>query len=631
MPDLLFELGCEELPADSVRSAYGQLQDQVLARLKDAGLGHGDAVSMGTPRRLILSVAGLADQQPDSVEEKRGPALSAAYGPDGAPTKALEGFCRGQGVDPSQVEKRDEYVWVTKQVKGRPTGQVLAEVLPESVRALTFPKTMRWGASRMRFARPIRWIVASLGGEPVEFEVEGVKSGLESRGHRFESPGPFEAKDLGGLVTGLRERKVEPDPAARETLIREGAAKVAGGSVPDLPDDLVEENVFLTEWPMPTLGEIPAEYMDLPEPVLVTAMAKHERFFPVRDSSGNLTNAFVSVRNGGQEEAVRRGNQWVLSARFNDARFFYQEDAGKTMNDFLALTERMAFAEGLGTVRQRADRISALSRGVAEVTGMKAADANLAAKAGLYAKADLSTGLVSELASLQGVVGAEYAKREGFEPEVCAAIASQYDLNLAIKAGHTSLCVAIAESLDKLAGYLGIGQAPSGSSDPYGLRRAATVLVGAAGHVTLPQGGFQGPFETALSLYKSQGFELDAAAAFKSLAELFAGRYEATNPDAAHDVMEAALLDRSPEATLVPKEFALRLKVMSGAALDIEFVQTATRPINIVAAAIKKGIEIPAKVAPSEVDASKLDSAEGAALLEAAHEAHKALETAADP
>lgn len=631
MPELLFELGCEELPASSVRRAYTQLAQEVATRLDEAGLTHGQATAMGTPRRLIMSVPDVSDRQPDSVKEVKGPAIKAAFDAEGNPTKALEGFCNSQGVATNKVERRDDYVWVTKKVEGRPSIEVLADLLPAAVRALTFDKTMRWGSAKMRFARPVRWLLASYGGKLVPFEIEGVKSGLESRGHRFESPKSFKATDLASLLKGLRKNRVEPDPAEREKMIREGAHRVSHGA-PDMPDHLVEENVFLTEWPEALLGDFPEEFMRLPEPVLVTAMAKHERFFPVRDAHGALTNRFVSIRNGGREDVVKRGNQWVLSARFNDARFFYNEDASRTMADFLERTSRMTFAEGLGSIRQRAHRLSVLAKRVAESTGANPKDAELAEKAGLYAKADLSSGLVSELASLQGIVGSEYAAREGFEPAVCHALASQYDLTRAATGEHakTAVRLIVADQLDKLAGYLGLGQGPSGSSDPYGLRRAATLLIESSEHLALPAGGYGAMFDEALAQYAAQGVSLDSEKAKTLLGELFAGRYEALHPDARHDVLDAALLERRASDVLDPARFRLRLKLASGAAFDTEFLQTATRPINIVSAAVKKGIAVPRDARPEDVDSTRLDSEAGAALLVAAHEAKKATDGKAD-
>ena len=631
MPELLFELGCEELPATSVGRAFRQMEQQILAGLDESGLAHGDSVSLGTPRRLIVQVKDVAERQEDSEKTQRGPSLSASFDADGNPTKALEGFCRGQGIDPSEVERKDDYVWVTKKVVGRQATEVLAEILPAAVRSLTFDKTMRWGSSKMRFARPIRWMLASLGGVCVEFEIEGVQSGLESRGHRFNSPEAFQATTFDQLVSELRNRQVEPDPEVREKRIREGA-KAATEGEPEMKDALVEENVHLTEWPEPLEGTFPEEYMALPEPVLVTAMAKHERFFPVRDSSGKLTNRFISIRNAGREDDVRKGNQWVLNARFNDAKFFFDEDASLTMDDFLAKTERMTFAEKLGNIRQRADRLSTLAGVVAEATGAKEEEVEMAKKAGLYAKADLSSGLVSELASLQGIIGSEYAKREGFESAVCNAIRCQYDIrsirDSGTGEGPTALRVLMADQLDKLAGYLGIDEAPSGSSDPYGLRRAATLLIEAADMWATPFGGYSELFEKALTLYKDQGFELNREVAVNHLAEVFASRYESLNDKSRHDLVEAAQLDRSPSASLDPNKFTLRLECMKLSAEDVPFVQAATRPINIVLAAEKKEIALPEAPTPDDVDRAVMDSEEGNTLLGAAVSVQRAVDDA---
>ncbi|RYG32274.1 glycine--tRNA ligase subunit beta, partial [bacterium] len=357
MPELLLEVGCEELPATFVRKAFLDLAARVGAELVGAGLRESAeaTTTLGTPRRLIVVFGNVSDRQSDREERLRGPSITAAYNPDGTPSKALEGYCRKQGVDPAEVENDGQYVWVTKRIAGRHAGEILIEALPRAIRGLSFEKSMRWGSSRMRFARPIRWILASFDGGAVNFEIEGVASGLESRGHRFYAPEPFSAPNAGKLMDELRARFVEPDPEERRKRILAGAPAVAEG-IPDLPEALVDENVHLTEWPTAIRGEFPASFLELPEPVLVTAMAKHERMFPIRDAEGKLTNAFVFVRNSGEDDTVRRGAEWVLNARFNDARFFFDEDKKKTLDDFLAATETIVFQEKLGTVRKRADR-----------------------------------------------------------------------------------------------------------------------------------------------------------------------------------------------------------------------------------------------------------------------------------
>lgn len=616
MPELLFELGCEELPATFVRRAFHQLEREVTDRLREAQLPFASSRAYGTPRRLIVVVDELAERQPDRLEERRGPSLSAAFAADGTPTKALEGFCRGCAVPTDAVVPRDGYVWVTKRVEGRATRDILAEALPSAVRALTFDKTMRWGSGRMRFVRPIRWIVACFGGETVPFVIEGVQAGMESRGHRFYASGSFAVTGYADYVEGLRFRFVEPDPERREAAIREGAVRVASGK-PDLDDALVEENVFLTEWPSAIEGAFGEEYLELPEAVLVVAMAKHERFFPVRGEDGRLTNRFVSIRNGGTDEVVRSGNAWVLSARYNDAKFFFDEDRKRTLDDFLEKTDGILFQEKLGTVRERADRLSDLCSAVSAETGADKTETDHARLAGLYAKADLATGLVSELASLQGVIGGEYAKRAGLPEAVCHAIGGQYgppsEMDSATAAGRTGLRLIVADQLDKLAGYLGLGLAPTGSSDPFGLRRAVTVLIQAAWHWPSGPSSYKALFD-----YANLNSPARATGSLPALCELFASRYEALLPDAAHDVRTAAMRLDDPREVLSPRRLRLRIAALALLQTDTSFVQAATRPLNIVRAAAKKGIEIPrAEWVFEHPDRARLESDEGHALARA--------------
>lgn len=618
MPDLLFELGCEELPAAFVRKAASDLQRLVEERLTAAGIAFTRVQEpLSTPRRLIVHLEGLDARQPDQTKEMRGPALKAAFDSEGKPTGALQGFCRGQGVDPNDVRREDDYVWVTKTIEGKPTLDVLAELLPAAIQALSFDKSMRWGASRMRFARPIRWILATLDGTVIPFSIEGVASDSTSRGHRFNFPDPFEAPTLDELLNGLLARQVEPDPAEREGRIREGATIAASGT-PDLSDALVDENVFLTEWPIAIEGAFKPEFMELPEPVLVTAMAKHQRFFPVRDGKGQLTNKFISIRNSGEDSVVRDGNAWVLNARFNDAKFFYDEDRKHTLADFLERTSGIVFQDKLGTVRQRADRLAALAAAVATQLGL---DPGAAEQAGHLAKADLSTGLVSELPSLQGVVGGVYAKAEGVPEDVCGALASHYDLGKCTppdtSAKKLGLALLMADQLDRLAGNLGIGLAPTGSSDPNGLRRAATMILEAVWAWPSRVGSVLALFHQALNLYERQGLQLDTAGACRALGDLFGARYEALLGSQPHDHVQAATLADDLDAVLSPADVKTRLAVVGRLGGYAEFVQTATRPLNILAAADKKGIAYDQTAPLATLDRAKLASPEGNALADA--------------
>jgi glycyl-tRNA synthetase beta chain len=617
MPELLLELGCEELPASFVRKAYIDLQELVEQRLSEAGIPyHRPHQPIGTPRRLIISLD-IEPRQPDQTKEMRGPALKAAYDASGNPTPALQGFCRGQGVELTEVRSEGEYVWVTKTIVGRPTSELLQEVLPDAIRAMSFDKSMRWGAARMRFARPIRWIVAVFDGQAVPFEVEGVSSGTRSRGHRFEHPEEFEARSRESLLQMLRQRMVEPDPSLREEWIRSGAKSCASGE-PIMTEALVEENVFLTEWPQALEGEFKPEYLELPRPVLVTAMAKHERFFPVADSTGKLLNRFVSIRNGGEEATVRRGNEWVLNARFNDAKFFYDEDSRRTMADFLEKTKGILFQDKLGTVRERADRLASLCEYLAEATGADANEVEFARTAGLYCKADLSTGLVSELPSLQGAIGAEYGRREGFAEEVVTAIEAHYDLakvgNTDTGAGRTAMRLLIADALDKLAGYLAIGLAPSGSSDPFALRRATTHLIEAA---WMWKGlGIRAADYSIHLAHAMRGYgeiAKDHTAVGLMLQDVFLSRYPVLLPEVRHDILDAA----TEHDALNPRAVRLKAGVLEELASDSSFVFTATRPINIVSAARAKGLPVPPFVELACLQTEALQSSEGETLAQA--------------
>jgi glycyl-tRNA synthetase beta chain len=606
MPELLLELGTEELPASAVRKAYEDLQTALIIGLREAGVLEGESIAMGTPRRLIVTFPDLLARQADQTKEQRGPSVSAAFDAEGNPSKALQGFCRSQGVEPADLRNDGEYVWANKLTVGRPTSDLLSELIPKAIRSLTFGKTMRWGSSRMRFARPIRWIVALFDGEIVPFQIETVSSANQSRGHRFYAPEPFDVKSFENLLSGLRTRMVEPDAAVRRETIVSQIKLVAEGE-PTMPDSLIEENVFLTEWPTAISGSFRNEFLELPESVLVTAMAKHEKMFPIT-RSGRLVDRFVFIRNSGEDETVRQGAEWVLNARFNDAKFFFDEDKKHGLDNFLEKTTGILFQEKLGNVRQRADRLAELAQRIAETTGATVEEIQWAATAGLYAKADLSTGLVSELASLQGIIGGEYARREGLPEPVCEAIATQYDVGKA--KSKTALTLIIADQLDKLAGYLGIGLEPTGSSDPFALRRAANILVEAAW-----QWPGSIPSYAVLYQYAQQPYGTESMEAFS---ELMAGRYPALLPNVRYDLLEAALRDRTPKWVCAPCAVKFRLQCLERLADDVPFVQTATRPINIVAAAAKKGEAIGNGIA--DVQIADLDSADGerlhAALIE---------------
>lgn len=615
MPEFLLEVGCEELPASFVERAYTDLANALSKELEGLGLKNSEPVAMGTPRRLIVSFSDLKDRQEDSTKEQRGPSLQAAFGPDGNPTGALLGFCKSQGITPDDLRKDEQYVWVTKHIPGRDTREVLAEILPKIILGLNFDKSMRWGSSKVRFARPIRWVLAALGGELVSFNVEDVPSSLLTRGHRFYAPDEFEAKNLAELTSQLRKNFVEPEIEKRKAIILEEAKKVAKGA-PEITDDLLDENAFLCEWPTAICGSFPESYLELPEPVLVTAMAKHERMFPIRDAAGKLTNSFVFIRNSGEDETVTRGCEWVLGARFNDARFFFEQDQKHDLNYFLEKTNDILFQAQLGTVRQRADRLASLAAIVAHhIDSGNATTQDLARQAGLLAKADLATGLVSELSSLQGVIGAQYAKAEGKADPVVNALSLQYKSPSRTFSGdsdNVAACLIVADQVDKLVGYLGLGIEPSGSSDPFGLRKSVTTLITLAENWDA-QLGFVTLVADAVKGYASQGVELDETKIYSSLDSIFRGRYEALFSEYSYDVLQAVLSVNSHWLT-DPKMVRGNLEIVQSLKADSLFVQTASRPINIVNAAKKK--DEPMADTPI-LKKSDMDTVEAEALYDA--------------
>lgn len=588
MSDLLIEVGCEELPAHSVTSACEQLANNLRDAIQASHLDNGSMTvqTAATPRRLIVGISGLLSNQADRVEQRRGPGAKAAFGEDGSPTPALQGFCRGAGVTPEQVSVEGDYVWANVSIKGRAALDVLAEDVPKAIQAISFDKTMRWGSGRMRFARPIRWIVATIDGAVIQFTLEEIASGNLSRGHRFLNNDSFAVSGFEQLIGELRNRGVLAETDERVSEVVAELDKV--GVTADANDPLVLENAQLVEKPNALVGEFRNEFLTLPDCVLIETMKKHLRFFPFYDGD-RITNKFASITNGKVDDTVRRGNEWVLNARFNDAKFFFEEDKKRTLSEFLELTARIMFQEKLGTIRQRADRLSALAERIALAATGSDSLANDAKQAGLFCKADLSTGLVSELASLQGKVGGEYAKRENLSENVWRGIYSHYQADASANADHAkvSLFLQCADAADRLAGFLHIGQKPTGSSDPYALRRAMSQLVEAQ---------LESPVKASVwdwlcwagEEYRKQGFAFGEDAEIENeIKELVWARYEIALSSIALDARQSAWETGWNEPSA---RFAKRAEVIAKLSSDTDFVRTAKRPGNIVAAAEKKGI-----------------------------------------
>jgi glycyl-tRNA synthetase len=485
---LVLEIGTEELPAGDVSDALDQLKTQFPEFLKRLKLDGGEIyLPLGTPRRLAL-LATVAPRQPDEEIEVKGPPRDTAFDKNGKPTKAAEGFAKGQGVPVSELKpySADErYVGVKKKIVGRPAIEVLAENLPSLIANLRFGKTMRWNASNIAFSRPIRWIVALLGKQVVPFEYAGVRSGRVTRGPRPAGSPDIEIKSADDYLGAMRRAHIIVDADERRSTIvaqiKTVAARIGGGA----PDDpaLLEEVTNLVEQPTALLGTFEEKYLPLPKDVLITVMKKHQRYFPVTNHPvGQLTNHFIAVRNGGNThlDIVTHGNEGVLRARFADAEYFYKHDTQKKLEDYLPRLGTLTFQAKLGSMLDRARRIEALVPKLAPMLGLSSDELNAARRAAQLCKADLVTQMVIDFTSLQGIMGREYARLSGESQAVADAIFEHYLPRYAgdqMPQSKAGIAIGLADRLYILVGLFAIGLAPTGSADPWALRRAALGLV----------------------------------------------------------------------------------------------------------------------------------------------------------
>jgi len=509
--DAVLEIGVEELPARFMRQALVDARQYMTAALACARLAVSEVCSYGTPRRIIVQLREVAAGQSDLIREVRGPAARAAFDSDGRPTKAALGFARSVGVPVESLVLRPtpqgDYVYATVTEVGRPAAAVLAEVFPQMIAAMSFPKSMRWGSHDFRFARPIRWILALLGGEVVAFDTHAVSSGRATSGHRTLAPGAHEIGSAEEYLPRLRELGVMADPEERAESIRrqaDGLASSVGGRAVIDPE-LLEEVTFLVEWPTAFVGGFAEDYLDLPEACVITPMKDHQRYFPVRGPGGSLMPVFVGVANGGDSavDVVRAGNEKVLAARLADARFFYEEDMKRPLSERVDDLRGVVFQGRLGTMYEKAVRVGRLASEL--LCG--APEAALAERAALLAKADLVTSVVREFTELQGVMGREYALRHGEDEIVAEAIFEHYLPRFAGDILPPSLlgaALSVADKIDTLVGYFSIGLVPSGSADPYALRRQAAGAVSVHAEWRFAS-GLDSLVDRAASLFGSAG------------------------------------------------------------------------------------------------------------------------------
>lgn len=530
---LAFEIGTEELPAFDLHAATLKLGGLMEEALSGARISFEEVSVFTTPRRLITIVNGLPESTEESVEEFRGPSVKIAFDEEGNPTKAALGFARGKGVDASALERRDEngteYVWLAKRTPAQATADLLPAILTGLITAIPWPKTQRWGSRHEQFSRPVRWLLALLDDEVVPVEFAGLASGSTTRGHRFLAPGPHEVANAADLIGILRAAKVVPSEEEREASIRAQVAEIEKktGLVAELPAKTMEEVVNLTEFPTVMVGAFDELFLAVPKEITVDAMLMHQRYFPLFNADGTLSNKFLITSNGDPafEANIVDGNQRVVAARLYDAKFFYDEDLRRPLEDYVERLDTVVFQEQLGTVRAKTARVEKLAEHLSADAALSSQDAADAARAAHLCKADLVTGAVVEFTSVQGIMGSYYAAAAGETDQVARAIADHYRPRFAgdeLPASTVGKVVAMADKLDTICGLFAVDQGPTGSSDPFALRRAALGII-AILEDGLPV-SLMGAIDRALDSYEAEGLSFDRAAVRAAVIEFFVTR-----------------------------------------------------------------------------------------------------------
>lgn len=583
--DLLLEIGTEEMPANILPGTIAQLQELAEAKLKEARLSFGKVTIYATPRRLAVLVADAAEKQADEQVKKRGPSIQAAYDADGNPTRAAQGFARGAHIDPADLVIEGNYVWAEIVNEGKPVAEILPQVFTDMILGLSFPKSMHWGSQELRFIRPIRWIVALCGTDVVPMELAGVKSGRKSRGHRFlckddvEIASPAEYKEI------MRKASVIVDQDERRDMIKKGLLEVAaklGGEIWPNPG-LLEEINFIVEYPTPLYGRIDESFLSLPAPAIVTPMRDHQRYYPVHAKDGSLMPYFLTVRNGGTKalENVQIGNERVLRARLDDAKFFFDNDRKKSLEAHREDLKRINYQEDMGSLYDKAGRLQTLTAAIGADWGFTAEELADADRAAYLSKSDLATGMVTEFTELQGEMGKEYALLDGEKANVAQAIFEQYMPRFAgdiLPKQAIGRALSIADKLDNLAATFLRGLIPTGSQDPFALRRqtigAVSILADGRIHWDVRRG-------IARALELLPGTEEAKQTAAGQIEEFFRQRIRAIllAQDVDYDIIDAVLSGPVDDVYAI----FLRAESMKASAVkdEADLRQAVTRLANI--------------------------------------------------
>ena len=584
--DLLFEIGAEEIPAGFMPNILGQLKQLAETKLNDAHLPFESIATYGTPRRLALIVKGLADTSAEISERHKGPSASIAYDADGNATKAAIGFARGKGLDVADLVVEDGYIYAETKTAGVPAKDIVTEMLPQLITGLNFPKSMHWGNLDAKFVRPVRWLVALLDEEVIPVEFATVKSGNVTRGHRFLGADEITIKNAASYVDTLKENFVMVDQDARRELISKQLHDMAASKNASIvwDDDLLEEINYLVEWPTALCGGFEESYLALPDAAIITPMKDHQRYFPLVCQDGKLLPMFLTVRNGSDHsiEVVQAGNERVLRARLDDAKFFFNEDRKKPLIDRQDGLTKIVFQEGLGNLADKTERLLKLGHVFGEECGLHEDAAVVLERATELAKTDLTTGMVTEFTELQGVMGKEYALLDGESPEVAEAIFEQYlprfagDVLPQTEAGKV---LSIIDKVDNIVATFSRGLIPTGSQDPYALRRQTigilNILLGSEWNISL-----RPIFKAAMELLNVPAEKQDEL--LGQVEEFFTLRLKNIflDREVPHHVID--LLLSNNELSVADAEGLVNALLANRIDENVELVQAYTRMYNLV-------------------------------------------------
>ncbi len=573
--NLIFEIGTEEIPSAALYRATDQLKELACKALDAAGLAHGEVKTCSTPRRMILSVADLATSTKAVEIKSKGPSAKIAFDADGNPTKAASGFARGKGLDVSDLlrecdENGDEYVYAVVSKPAQEAKELLTGILENLVRSLSWPRSQRWGTGRDTFSRPVRWLVALLGADVVDVQFAGLHAGRTTYGHRFLAPEPVEVASADEFFSHFEAMKVIPSAQERAASIKEQVARVEEelGLKADMPKGTFDEVVNLVEYPTVIVAHFDEEFLQVPPEIITDAMLEHQRYFPMYRADGQLDNAFIVTGNGDPActDTIRDGNERVVRARLSDAAFFVREDRAKPLADYVEGLKAVVFQEKLGTVYDKTQRICDLASAVCTQAAIdsKEQTAKDALRAAYLCKADLITGAVVEFTSLQGVMGGHYARYSGETEDVAVAVREHYRPRFSgddVPSNIAGKIVALSDKMDTICGIFAAGMGPTGSSDPYALRRAAL------GILSILQSGLDVCIEplvhASLDAYASQGVAFDVKEVTDQVLDFFITRTKVMLKDAgkSQDAIDAVLAAGIVE----PMELVARVDALEAA------------------------------------------------------------------